>query len=775
MRIIICILAFLPMAGFADRKQNAIALLKRFERGDDPLIAQAAGEIYLRGEFVPQDWKKARTCYRMAVSNGVFEAQYPLQLLDYVMEDEGLFLANRGEAIARAVARDPDSAQDMLGVDPWPTIPALVSLLHEIKGRMSPRDGKWHGVYSAQDWAAAVRTNRQVETCADFRDKQWAPFVCREFFSEAERQMPWYPSARKLIESAVDCMWRSGAFTIRDEIFSSARQLADAGCENVAILWLASYGQGAEKARVWIDRIEQVASRSSAPELGRFLAAVGRRNWEPKSLDIREASVKTAVAWLRARKIPDTDSRCLYATLSRLAHPVRKELAVALRNVPDADPRLIRALEDPRQKPAAFPECAAAVADGDFDDTANATFASATEQVLDDWRLYNKYAFYACSLEWGAGPGALTAFGEACYATERFDTMIPMSYLDAQFRLGFASEGGLADYFADRERFAKCMRVCNAMIENQKNVYVIVRRAAIYCKAMLTYWHGDLHALKDFFTEDYWRSSMPPTYMVYLSEDYGAIVCALAAMAGQDAFITVPLHEKFRSGDYKGFLAASKDVEKHCKSPVARDYLQTYRKIARIKDEDYDGSWVEANLKTSSGEFFTRFPEWHCDRTGTGWFVEGNQPKNIPLKWNMPLSDEYDVEFLINPLVGCEGRACATVQYWVKGYEDYVLPEVTVEFWGGKASMRIQTSRDHERAWRSPTAAIRYEGGSLRVRVRYEDGKVMAWLGETMRPTLVAEEFGAMFKKLNGKGGSSVICARGICVKSWKGRKIVRK
>lgn len=170
MRIIICMLAFLPMAGFADRKQNAIALLKRFERGDDPLIAQAAGEIYLRGEFVPQDWKKARTCYRMAVSNGVFEAQYPLQLLDYVMEDEGLFLANRGEAIARAVARDPDSAQDMLGVDPWPTIPALVSLLNEIKGQMSPRDGKWHGVYSAQDWAAAVRTNRQIETCADFRD-----------------------------------------------------------------------------------------------------------------------------------------------------------------------------------------------------------------------------------------------------------------------------------------------------------------------------------------------------------------------------------------------------------------------------------------------------------------------------------------------------------------------------------------------------------------------------------------------------------------------------
>ena len=61
------------------------------------------------------------------------------------------------------------------------------------------------------------------------------------------------------------------------------------------------------------------------------------------------------------------------------------------------------------------------------------------------------------------------------------------------------------------------------------------------------------------------------------------------------------------------------------------------------------------------------------------------------------------------------------------------------------------------------------------MRVRYEDGEVMAWLGETMRPTLVAEEFGAMFKKLKGKGGSSVICARGICVKSWKGRKIVRK
>lgn len=775
MRVMICMLVLLPMAGLADRKQATVALLERFERGDDPLIAQVAGEIYLRGEFVPQDWKKARTCYRMAVSNGVLEAQCPLQLLDYVMEDEELFLRNRGEAIARAVARDPDSAKDVLEVDPWPTIPELVSLLNEIKGRSHHWDGKWHSVYSAQDWAAAMRTNRQVETCADFRDRHWAPFLCREFFNETERQQPWYPKARKLIEDAVSCMWRSGCFTIREEIFDSARQLAENGCSNVAILWLAGYGQGRERGKAWIERLERASEQSPIPELGRFLAAVGRRNWEPNSPEIRQASVDTAVAWLRKRRFPAADSRCLYATLSRLAHPVRELLSNELRNMPDVDPVLVRALEDPGREPLAFPECAADVIEQNCGHTADAVFAAATEQAADDWNLYHKYAFYACDSVWGEGTNALSAFAEACYATGRFDTMIPMSYLDAQFRLAYASNVGLMAYFADREKFAKCMKICNAMIDNQKNVYAIVRRSAVYCKAMLTYCHGDLSTLKDFFTTDYWRSSMPPTYMVYLSEDYGGMVCALAAMSGQDAAITVLLHEKFRSGDYKGFLAASKDAEMQCKSPVARDYLQTYRKIARIKDGDYDGSWVEANLKTSSGEFFTRFPEWHCDKRGAGWFVEGNLPKNIPLKWNMPLGDEYDVEFLVDPLVGCDDVASATFQYWVKDYEEHVLPEVAVEFGNSKASMRIQTSRDHERAWRSPTAAIRYAGGPLRVRVRYEDGKVMAWLGETKLPTLVVEEFGAMFKMLKGAGGSSVICARGLCVKSWKGRKIVKK
>ena len=775
MRFVFCMLAFLPMAGFADRKQAAAALLERFERGDDPLIAQVAGEIYLRGEFVRQDWKKARACYRMAVSNGVFEAQYPLQLLDYVMEDEELFLSNRGEAIARAVARDPDSAKDVLEVDPWPIIPELVSLLNEIKGRRHPRDGKWHDVYSAQDWAAAVRTNRQLETCADFRDRHWAPFLCREFFSETERQCPWYPKARKLVEDAAGCMWLSGRFTIRDEIFSSARQLADAGCSNVAILWLASYGQGAEKGRVWLDRLERAASQSSAPELGKFLVAIGRRNWDPESAEARQDSIDTTVAWLRARKFSEADSRCLYATLKRFDHPVKAELAAALQDAPEVDRVLINALKNPDVEPVAFPECAAEAIDYNCGDNADKIFASATEEALDDWDLYHNYAFYACSSIWGKGLDALSAFAEACYATERFDTMIPMAYVDAQFKLALARDGGLKACFADKERFTRCMKVCNAIIGNEMNVYAIVHRSAVYYKAMLTYYYGDLSTLKDFFTEDYWRVKMPPTHMIDLAEDYGEIVCALAAMSGPDAAVTVPLHEKFRSGDYEGFLAASKDAAERCETSVAKDYLQAFRKVAALKSCCYDGSWVEANLKTSNGEFSTRFPDWHCDRTGEGWFVGAGPGKCIPLKWNMPLGDEYDIELSVNPLVGCRNKARTVIQYWVRGYEDYVLPEVVVAFEGGKASMCILTSRDHERAWHSPTVAIRYAGGPLRVRVRYEDGKVMAWLGETMLPTLVSEEFGAIFKKLKGKGGSSVVCARGLCVKSWKGRKIARK
>lgn len=762
------LLAPLALLGGSAEDQQVADFLKRADSGDEPAILGVAGDLYLKGRGVSPDWGKAMNYYRQALSNGVDEVSGKLAFLEFVLADPDLFAKDRAKALAAAIARDAEKAQEFAKKKFG--IPQVDEVLHELALQLTPHDGHWHGIELADEWAANIRTNKNLKSSLDFCEQDWVPFVCREWFGDKDRDAAWYPDAKAIVERAVRNWWRARSLRMREEIYADAMKLVKGGCDNVAIRWLAGFSLKKGEALEWLSNMEADVEKFHSPELGRFLIAMARRHWL-RSDEARRNSVDRAIDWIKARKFPKSESRCVYRTLATINHPVKPQMATELRLLPDVDPAIADALDEKADGLPPFPELGGLCVKEAPGNEGEAAFAAASAGMFDDSDLNFKYIFYNLLPRWGGSVELLEKFGNACYDAQRFDSMLPITFLDAQFFLATEQDIPFERHFADKERFAKCMRCCDALVGNEK-VYTYVRFAATYYKAMLTYCAGDLSTLKTFFTDEYVHKMMPPVYMIEVAENYGGMVGALAALSGADADRLVPLHQKFRDGQYDGFIAESKRIEEQ--GGLGReslDYLHMYRKISQLKSQGYDGSWVEADLVTSAAELFTRFPDWHRDGKGQGWFVPPKHGKLTPIKWNMPLGDNYELEVGLNPLIG-SGYSKATIQYWVPHYQNQPLPELNCEFVKGKVNVWLSESGEDEDRWESKVLSTQYKGGITRVRIQYLNGSVSVWLGDGIAANLTTDRFASSFASVKGRGGSSVICAKGLCVRSWKGRKI---
>lgn len=741
------------------------AFLRRADSGEEPAILGAAGDIYLEGVGVDRDWAKARDYYRKAIASGVGEVSNKLAFLDFALADAEFFRTNRTEALKAIIQRDPVAAgkyaKRKFGVAVVDEVSQELALL------MMPHDGFWHGIESAEEWSANIRTNSNLRTCLDFCEKDLIPFVLRTWFGEKDRKTAWYPEAQALIAGVVKHWWRSGDLRVRNDAYADANKLVEKGCDNVAVRWLAGLSRGKEESLRWFEQMELDADRHHSPELARWLAAMARRHWLRTESE-RRRSVDCAIAWVRAGAFSKADSHSVYRLLAIVNHPVKKEMAAALSGFDGVDPDIATALAECDEGMPVFPELGGKLI-ADSCSNADDVFSVASREAFDDCMLNFKYLFYECLPRVSGSIEKTERFGNACFDAGRFDTMLPLIYLDAQFLLAVEQDMSLERYFADKERFAKCMKAADALVGN-KNVYTRACRAATYYKAMLTYCGGDLSTLRKFFTDDYVKN-MPPTYMIDLAESYGAMVGALAALSGVDAEKTVPLHRKFRDGRFSEFASEAKALlSQSGLSREAQDYLRMYGKIAALRSPDYNGGWIEADLVQSDAEMFTRFPHWRRDRKGQGWFVSPHDGNQIPIKWNMPLGDEYEVEIGLNPLRGCR-VANATIQYWVPHYERQPLPEVCCEFANRKVRVVLKESGNkEEESWYSDPVVIPYTGGIVPIRVLYRDGRVSVWLGNQLSANLTTDRFASSFSSLKGKGGNSVVCARGLCLRSWKAR-----
>lgn len=78
---------------------------------------------------------------------------------------------------------------------------------------------------------------------------------------------------------------------------------------------------------------------------------------------------------------------------------------------------------------------------------------------LDFREAYKTYIYYGLYPRWGGSIEEMKAFGEECLATGRFDTEVPLFYVESMFRISHELGGNWADAFKDPEVFDTCTNV----------------------------------------------------------------------------------------------------------------------------------------------------------------------------------------------------------------------------------------------------------------------------------------------------------------------------
>ena len=797
-----------PTVERAKEMDGQLEFLRHCEVDRNPETADVVGETYLRGEFVPQDLKKARDFYRLAVTNAPEHVTNALKVLEFLLADDADVAADREKAIERAVRRDPKTAAEIAEIKTW--IPQLREIIRSVSKFALPKDGRWKGFDLTEDWVANVRTNRTISTRVRFRDEEWVPFLQRELTADVSPDDPSREKVLTLVANAARSLWRAANYTIGDDVFAEAKALYDAGCRAYAVRWIANLGMPKPAAVPLIDEMEREADATRAPQLCRFLTALSRRNNQSIG-ESRRATVVTAVDWILARKFPKSDSRCLYLFLSYVEYPVIADLGRALAVHPEVDPwiwKLIEAVDTasrawdergggwakdvPKEKMEAYcqlnekawrlydevralhPEISMCghgevmVKAGEQDEI-DAAFARLTSLELDDWGLYDGYLFFACLPRWGGSIERLEAFAKACGETDRYDTIIPLYSVLAHFWIAHEKRIELADYFADRELFEKCDAICDHYVCNS-NVVRLAEATACYMKAMMTYYAGDPSDIAKFFRGDYRKRAAPPHCMREFDWDYVQIGQAIEVLSGPDARTVEPLVLLMRSRDYEAFLSqtepllASDRIEDDTKN-----FLRTQRKIATLNSKTYNGDWIEGDL-LNSGEFSSPPRSWLVNRNGGGMFIPPIRNKCLPLEWVMSFGNDYELNVTVHPVT----RRCPSrlyFRYKVRDYSWTHLPEIVLDLTGEKA--RVEIFQANFKGKEDPlmkTVGAPYHGQEFDVRISYKDGVVRVWAGGAMAACITSDKFRDAFKEVRDKKAFISLRGNNVMVRNIKAR-----
>lgn len=797
-----------PTVERAKEMDGQLEFLRHCEVDRNPETADVVGETYLRGDFVPQDLKKAREFYRLAVTNAPEHVTNALKVLEFLLADVPDIGADREKAVERAVRRDPKTAAEIVEIKTW--IPQLREIIRLVRKFALPKDGRWKGFDLTEDWVANVRTNRTISTHVRFRDEEWVPFLLRELTTDVSPDDPAREKVLALVANAARSLWREGAYTIGADVFAEAKSLYDAGCRAYAVRWIANIGMPKPDAVPMIDEMEREADATRAPQLCRFLTALSRRNNQSIG-ESRRATVVTAVDWILARNFPKSDSRCLYLFLSYVDYPVIDDLGRALAEHPEVDPwiwKLIEAVDTasrawdergggwakdvPKEKMEAYgrlnekawrlydevralhPEISMCchgevmVKAGEQDEI-DAAFARLTSLELDDWGLYDAYLFYACLPRWGGSMERLEAFVKACGETDRYDTIIPLYGVLGHFWIAHEKRIALADYFADRELFKKCDAICDHYVCNS-NVIRLAEITACYMKAMMTYYAGDPADIAKCFYGDCRKRASPPRCMREFDWDYVQIGQALEVLSGPDALTVVPLVLLMRSRDYEAFLTQSEPLLSSDKiDEGTKNFIVTQRKIATLNSKGYNGEWIEGDLE-NSGEFSSPPRSWLSDRNGGGMFIPPLRNKCLPLDWAISFGNDYELAVTVRPVTRRRSSRLY-FRYKVRDYSWTHLPEIVLDLTGDKARVEIfQANLSGKEDPLMKTVGAPYHGQEFDVRISYKDGLVRVWAGGAMAACITSDKFRDAIEEVRDKKAYISLLGNNVMVRRLMAR-----
>jgi len=622
--------------------------------------------------------------------------------------------------------------------------------------------GRWQGLDKADAWIENVRTNRSIETCGTFRDKNFIPFFVGEVIPASETN----EEVRALAAAGARYMYDSRKVAHSVSTVRRAQSLLAKGCNLPFVRWAAS-------PAIKTGRLEKLEDILAACEKEDGCCAVRmlvlHSIWQFRRTGTnRRRLLDAVVAWANSRNLLDVRAHCAvflvgYATDSRDLATVSKQI----REVGKSDPWLPILLEAIAETDEAWKSrgggWASTVTEEGWkgydehlrnahrlfseartlhpDYTAgsasqarshggelpwlDALFSEITEHRLDEYSLYGNYIFYGLYPRWCGSIQKMDRFADICYETGRHDTMITAHYATLQFEIASEKQISLEEHFSDERRLSRFLEVCSAQMTN-RNAYTFVRDKAFFMRAVAL---GRLHRydqIGDYVGERAYR--MKPESPICVAKAVAEDDLVLSGLTGPHQGHMVAAHDLYQAKRWDDFLAKARTLQQVADlTEWEKRYLRVFSRSARgfaKHDQPVD---IVADM-TDPNEFQSRTRYWIIAEKACHLAGRSNA-KMCPLYWSTPLPSESTLSFSLTRIHDKVGPWVRVGQMYKDEYSIH-RPDVLICNEGGKVGVAV-VGRDTSLAEaKSMMVWQPCPQGRTPVKVAWSKTDVKVWIGK---------------------------------------------
>lgn len=555
-----------------------------------------------------------------------------------------------------------------------------------------------------------------VETSASFRDNVVVPFIKREMpnpFSAGGKESgkPWSDKAEKVYEAGLRdvCGGIESLWDINRMNCNQAGAIYKEGCREPFIVLLSAY-ETHLSAKEAIDRLQEAEKAIGQVQKNcflRLLAALAR--YQLASGGDLAAAQKQFTAlldeWIREGKFTADDEIPVYyihhsfmganigclesfpsLSWSRLlesakaAHSEAKAVAgngvsssvsergwKMLRN---RHRRSFKILDEAEQlRPGRIETLYTRLwLDGDSRMGNRAYRQRLFEEIsgkrLDDADSLRWYVWFNLYPRWGGDRRRrqMLKFADACYKTQRHDTMLPYYYADMMCRYVRDSATDPYEYFRSHPDVAdKCIDVCMRQTTNELAAGY-ARLRAPFVGAAVAFYAGQYEKSAEF--DPYFYHTREKFNMLFFDEE--AIVISVAAFAGVHSNLCVELQRMYDDGRCRELLGKIAEIPKETFSDVSTmRHIRLLEFNARMKVDFAEGKTVE-------GKVLSYFPGWW----DSGWWRTDNKSWQTwkgfrwedHVTWRARIPKNHELELVLTPKPRTDGRHVLVVSRCV--YEE---------------------------------------------------------------------------------------------------------
>ena len=649
-------------------------------------------------------------------------------------------------------------------------------------------------------WTENARTNMTAETTASFRDNVVVPFIRREMpnpFSAGGRESdkPWATKAEKVYEAGLRdvCGGLDSLWDISRRNCNQAGALFKEGCREPFIVLLSSFDTrlSAKEALTRLQEAEKAIGEVQKNCFLRLLAALARYRLSSGG-NLAAAHKKFAALlgeWIREGKFGADDEIPVYyihhsfmgdnigclESFPFLSWSCLLKSAIAAHNEAKAVSgngvsssinergwkmlrnrrhRAFKILDEAEQsRPGRMETLYTRLwLDGDSRMGSRAYRQRLFEEIsgkrLDDANSIDDFIWFNLYPRWGGDRRRrqMLKFADACYKTQRHDTMLPYFYADTMCRYVRDSATDPYEYFRSHPDVTdKCIDVCMRQTTNELAAGY-ARLYAPFVGAAVAYYSRRYEKAAEF--DPYFYHTRDRFGMLFFDEE--AIVISVAAFAGAHSNLCVELQRMYDDGRCRELLDKIAEIPKE----VFRD-IDTMRHIRLLEfNARMNVDFVEG--KTVDGKVLSYFPGWW----DSGWWRTDNKSWQTwkrfrwedHVTWRARIPKRHELELVLTPKPRTDGRHVLVVSRCVYEETHHLpingIPFVTVLWEKDRTGVYVEDNyykmfkiKPNKALWKPATRDARG------IRIVCDNGRVDVFVDGGDEPLISTADYAAAFQR----------------------------